>query len=113
MKTSWLNENMWIVFFVFVFILGGVFIVWMGNTRLDNNKPSLAKQMVNREIMQFIHVPGASPRTLSPSTDTLITPVISSSTPLNETPSPSQIDNDNELTTNESNDLCPTLLIKR
>lgn len=113
MKTSWLNENMWIVFFVFVFILGGVFIVWMGNTRLDNDKPSLAKQMVNREITQFIPVPGASPRTLSPSTDTLIMPVVSSSPSLNESPSPSSIENENELSTKESNDLCPTLLIKR
>ena len=53
MKTSWLNENMWIIFFVFVFSLGFVFIAWMGNTRLDKNSPSLAKEMVESELSKY------------------------------------------------------------
>lgn len=106
MKTSWLKENMWILFFTFVFVLGIVFIVWMGNTRLDNNKPSLAKEMIEREISKTVSSPNNSIEIKSPSTSELIVPV-----PNEEIVSPAP--SEEELPLNESSDLCPTLLIKR
>lgn len=112
MKTSWLSENMWIIFFIFVFVLGIVFIVWMGNTRLDHSKTSLAKEMIDHEISQVMQSPQASPKSLSPSSDTLITPIVSINE-IDNSISPSPVENEEEITTNESNDLCPTLLIKR
>lgn len=108
MKKSWLKENMWIIFFTFVFILGIVFILWMGNTRMDNNNnnPSLAKEMIEREITKTMPSPNTSIEIETPNTSELIVPVpneeLISSTPDEE-----------ELPLNESSDLCPTLLIKR
>ena len=107
MKKSWLKENMWIIFFTFVFILGIVFILWMGNTRMDNNNnPSLAKEMIEREISKTVSSPNTSIEIETPNTADLIVPVpneeVISHTPREE-----------ELPLNESSDLCPTLLIKR
>ena len=106
MKTSWLKENMWILFFTFVFILGVVFIVWMGNTRLDNKSPSLAKEMIEREISKTVSSPNTSIKIKTPGTSELIVPVDNEEI---VSPAPSE----EELPLNESSDLCPTLLIKR
>lgn len=114
MKTTWLQENMWIIFFIIVFILGFVFIVWMGNSRLDNSSPSLAKQMIEREIIQSTNIikpilPGSlSNKLLTPK---VITP--SSVKVDTSAPSPSPSPSESELDASEANDLCPTLLIKR
>jgi len=105
MKTSWLSENMWIIFFLFVFVLGIVFIVWMGNTRLDS-KPSLAKEMVEHEISKTLPSPSISIEMKSPNTSELIVPVSN-----DEIISPAS--SEDELLSTESSDLCPTLLIKR
>ena len=106
MKTSWLKENMWILFFTFVFVLGVVFIIWMGNTRLDNKSPSLAKEMIEREISKTVSSPNTSIELKSPGTSELIVPVNNEEI---VSPAPSE----EELPLNESSDLCPTLLIKR
>ena len=112
MKNSWLSENMWIIFFLFVFVLGFVFIVWMGNTRLDQNSPSLAKEMVEREITQSMPSPDISYENRTPSTSELLVPELNLDVSLSKEEE-SSAPNEDEIMSSESNDLCPTLLIKR
>ena len=106
MKKSWLKENMWIIFFTFIFILGIVFIIWMGNTRMNNNTPSLAKEMIEHEISKTMPSPNTSIEIETPNTSDLIVPVPNEEV-IYHAPS------EEELPLNESSDLCPTLLIKR
>lgn len=105
MKSSWVTEYMWLIFFIIIFILGFIFIFWMGNNRLESSSPALAKQLIEREISKEIIT------TPSPSTNVsneLIVP-----TPKEDSIVPSPESLEEELQLSESNDLCPTLLIKR
>ena len=110
MKSSWISEYMWLIFFLIIFVLGLIFIFWMGNSRLESSSPSLAKEMVEREISKEENI---TPSVTNNISNELIVPTNSSSPDLLENVTPVSESPETELERSESNDLCPTLLIKR
>ncbi len=118
---KWFSQYGWLVFFIFIFFIGISFIFWMGNVHPPTLKDKTKKTSA----------PITSPKV---ETDVLATPtyivptsmdnVIPSPAPMEETAADlieeekmlnkmeEKLEND-ELTKEETNELCPTLLIKR
>ena len=97
-------EHMWIIVTVIVFILGIVFIFWVGNTEVTSGVKEHTK--IEPEYIAPVDSNLAMPDFVEKIQDVELLKIDEAPAPAPEAPTENELDNDNA-------NLCPTLLIKR
>lgn len=84
------QKNLWVIIFSIIFLLGLVFVIWLGNSKITSGiTPTPKPEPVHLEDIEEVSNDEFKP------------------------PSPENKNDDKELSIEESQESCPTLLIKR
>ena len=84
------QKNVWVIVFSIIFLLGVVFVIWLGNSKISSGiRPAPKPEPVHMEDIDEVNESEF------------------------KTPSPEHKSDDKELSIKESQESCPTLLLKR
>lgn len=120
LSLKWFSDYGWLLFILLTFVIGIFFIFWMGNTEIKEDSVTKIDEIEEYILNKKENISNDIVLATNSSPDIQTTPVQYNSSPKDEIveideikPVPSPLSETGEELKQETDELCPTLLIKR